>query len=116
MITATRRVHNLGLFTFAAGALGCALAPNAALLLGFRVIQGIGASMYQATNMALIVEVFPKEQRGRALGLMSTFVAAGSMAGPALGGFPGAVVLLGEQLLAAGRGVGRRKSKLTLSI
>ncbi|UQZ34980.1 MFS transporter [Paenibacillus sp. PK3_47] len=82
-----RKVHNFGLFAFALGALGCALAPNAALLLGFRVIQGAGASMYQATNMALIVSVFPGEQRGRALGLMSTFVAAGSMAGPALGGF-----------------------------
>ncbi|WP_310831528.1 MFS transporter [Paenibacillus pedocola] len=82
-----RKVHNLGLLAFALGALGCALAPNAVLLLGFRVIQGIGASMYQATNMALIVSVFPKEQRGRALGLMSTFVAAGSMAGPGLGGF-----------------------------
>ncbi len=82
-----RKVHNLGLFAFTLGALGCALAPNAVLLLGFRVIQGIGASMYQATNMALIVSVFPKEQRGRALGLMSTFVAAGSMAGPGLGGF-----------------------------
>lgn len=82
-----RKVHNFGLFAFAFGALGCALAPNAVLLLGFRVIQGVGASMYQATNMALIVSVFPGEQRGRALGLMSTFVAAGSMAGPALGGF-----------------------------
>lgn len=82
-----RKVHNFGLFAFALGALGCALAPNAVLLLGFRVIQGIGASMYQATNMALIVSVFPKEQRGKALGLMSTFVAAGSMAGPGLGGF-----------------------------
>ncbi|MEK5024107.1 MFS transporter [Paenibacillus sp. FSL M7-1046] len=82
-----RKVHNFGLFAFAAGALGCALAPNAVMLLGFRVIQGVGASMYQATNMALIVSVFPAEQRGRALGLMSTFVAAGSMAGPGLGGF-----------------------------
>ncbi|ASA25953.1 MFS transporter [Paenibacillus donghaensis] len=82
-----RRIHNLGLFAFAAGALGCALAPNALMLLGFRVLQGIGASMYQATNMALIVSLFPQEQRGRALGLMSTFVAAGSMAGPGVGGF-----------------------------
>ncbi|MEK5034562.1 MFS transporter [Paenibacillus sp. FSL R7-0302] len=82
-----RKVHNLGLFAFAAGALGCALAQNEAMLLGFRVLQGAGASMYQATNMALIVSLFPAEQRGRALGLMSTFVAAGSMAGPALGGF-----------------------------
>lgn len=81
-----RKVHNLGLFAFAAGALGCALAQNEAMLLGFRVLQG-RASMYQATNMALIVSLFPAEQRGRALGLMSTFVAAGSMAGPALGGF-----------------------------
>ncbi|WP_151733221.1 MFS transporter ['Paenibacillus yunnanensis' Narsing Rao et al. 2020] len=86
-IRGRRRVHNAGLFAFALGALGCALAGNAAMLLFFRVIQGIGASMYQATNMALIVSVFPQEQRGRALGLMSTFVAAGSMAGPALGGF-----------------------------
>ncbi|WP_239004513.1 MFS transporter [Paenibacillus tepidiphilus] len=86
-IRSRRRVHNAGLFTFALGALGCALAGNAAMLLFFRVIQGIGASMYQATNMALIVSVFPQEQRGRALGLMSTFVAAGSMAGPGLGGF-----------------------------
>ncbi|WP_340021487.1 MFS transporter [Paenibacillus sp. FSL K6-1096] len=82
-----RKVHNLGLFAFAAGALGCALAQNEAMLLGFRVVQGAGASMYQATNMALIVSLFPAEQRGRALGLMSTFVAAGSMAGPGLGGF-----------------------------
>jgi len=82
-----RKVHNAGLFAFAAGALGCALAPNAMLLLGFRAVQGVGAAMYQATNMALIVAVFSKEQRGRALGLMSTFVAAGSIAGPALGGF-----------------------------
>lgn len=82
-----RKVHNLGLFAFAAGALGCALAQNEAMLLGFRVMQGAGASMYQATNMALIVSVFPAGQRGRALGLMSTFVAAGSMAGPGLGGF-----------------------------
>lgn len=82
-----RKVHNLGLLAFAAGALGCALAMNEAMLLGFRVLQGVGASMYQATNMALIVSVFPAEQRGRALGLMSTFVAAGSMAGPGLGGF-----------------------------
>lgn len=82
-----RKVHNLGLFAFAAGALGCALAQSEAMLLGFRVMQGAGASMYQATNMALIVSVFPAGQRGRALGLMSTFVAAGSMAGPGLGGF-----------------------------
>ncbi|AWB45487.1 MFS transporter [Paenibacillus sp. CAA11] len=82
-----RRIHNLGYFIFMLGALASALAPALSLLIPFRILQGIGASMYQATNMALIVAVFPKEQRGRALGLISTFVAAGSMVGPSLGGF-----------------------------
>ncbi|MEC0140181.1 MFS transporter [Paenibacillus macerans] len=81
-----RTVHNLGYFCFALGALCCALAPSLGWLLAFRAVQGVGASMYQATNMALIVSVFPPEKRGKALGLISTFVAAGSMIGPSLGG------------------------------
>ncbi|MFI2858217.1 MFS transporter [Paenibacillus sp. JSM ZJ436] len=80
------KVHNAGYFIFLAGALGCALSPSLPLLIASRVVQGAGAAMYQATNMALIISVFPKDQRGRALGLISTFVAAGSLAGPGLGG------------------------------
>ncbi|SDG01163.1 drug resistance transporter, EmrB/QacA subfamily [Fontibacillus panacisegetis] len=81
-----RTVHNIGYFSFALGALCCAFAPSLGWLIAFRVLQAIGASMYQATNMALIVSVFPPEKRGKALGLISTFVAAGSMVGPSLGG------------------------------
>lgn len=82
-----RKIHNTGYFLFMLGALLCALAPSFGLLVAFRILQGFGASMYQATNMALIVFVYPERQRGKALGLISTFVAAGSMAGPSLGGF-----------------------------
>ncbi|MBD2869372.1 MFS transporter [Paenibacillus sp. IB182493] len=81
-----RQVHNAGLFVFMLGGLGCALAPNLPALLAFRVLQGIGASMYQANNMALIVALFPPDKRGRALGTVSTFVAAGALIGPSLGG------------------------------
>ncbi|MNI41689.1 Multidrug resistance protein 3 [compost metagenome] len=81
-----RTIHNIGYFCFALGALCCAFAPSLSWLIAFRVLQGVGASMYQATNMALIVSVFPPEKRGKALGLISTFVAAGSMVGPSLGG------------------------------
>ncbi|GGA33559.1 MFS transporter [Paenibacillus physcomitrellae] len=82
-----QKVHNTGYFLFMLGALLCALAPSFSLLVVFRILQGFGASMYQATNMALIVSVYPERQRGKALGLISTFVAAGSMTGPSLGGF-----------------------------
>jgi EmrB/QacA subfamily drug resistance transporter len=82
-----RNIHNLGLLIFMLGGLGCALSSNLAALIGFRIVQGIGASMYQANNMALIVSLFPAEKRGRALGTVSTFVAAGAIIGPSLGGF-----------------------------
>lgn len=80
------RIHNAGYFIFMLGALACVFSPSLGWLIPFRILQGLGASMYQATNMALIVSIFPENQRGRALGLMSTFVAAGSMVGPSLGG------------------------------
>ncbi|OMF74216.1 MFS transporter [Paenibacillus glucanolyticus] len=81
-----RKIHNIGYFIFMVGALCCAVSPSLNGLISSRILQGIGAAMYQATNMALIISVFPKEQRGKALGLISTFVAAGSMIGPSLGG------------------------------
>lgn len=80
------RIHNAGYFIFMLGALACVFSPSLGWLIPLRILQGLGASMYQATNMALIVSIFPENQRGRALGLMSTFVAAGSMVGPSLGG------------------------------
>jgi EmrB/QacA subfamily drug resistance transporter len=81
-----RMIHNLGYFTFMIGSLCCALSPNLTALIGFRILQGVGASMYQANNMALVVSLFPPEKRGRALGTVSTFVAAGALIGPSLGG------------------------------
>jgi EmrB/QacA subfamily drug resistance transporter len=81
-----RVVHNLGYFTFMISSLCCALSPNLIALISFRILQGIGASMYQANNMALVVSLFPPEKRGRALGTVSTFVAAGALIGPSLGG------------------------------
>ncbi|WNQ13098.1 MFS transporter [Paenibacillus aurantius] len=81
-----RTVHNLGLLIFAAGGLLCALSNSLPALILFRIVQGIGASMYQANNMALVVSLFPPERRGRALGTVSTFVAAGALIGPSLGG------------------------------
>nr|WP_273386823.1 MFS transporter [Cohnella zeiphila] len=81
-----RNVHNLGFFVFMLGGLCCALSPSLPVLIGFRVLQGVGASIYQANNMALVVSLFPPEKRGKALGTVSTFVAAGALIGPSLGG------------------------------
>jgi len=82
-----RVIHNSGFIIFAIGSILAALAPNIGILLLMRVVQGIGAAMFQATNIAIITIHLPKASRGRALGTVSTAVALGAMSGPIAGGF-----------------------------
>lgn len=82
-----RIIHNTGLVFFAVGTLCSAFSMNLWILLFSRGLQALGASMYQAVNIALITKVFPKTQRGKALGILSTAVALGAMTGPLVGGF-----------------------------
>ena len=56
-------------------------------LLLSRLGQGIGASMIFSTNIAILVETFDKELRGRVLGYSTGSTYAGLSAGPVLGGF-----------------------------
>ncbi|MEJ8544688.1 MFS transporter [Brevibacillus borstelensis] len=81
-----RRIHNLGYVCFTVSSVLIAFSPNVAVLLLLRVLQAVGASMFQATNIALITMYMPKERRGRALGIVSTAVALGGMSGPIAGG------------------------------
>lgn len=81
-----RLIHNLGYLLFLISSILLALSPGFAVLLVLRVVQAIGAAMYQATNVALIAVHFPKNKMGRALGLVSTAVALGAMSGPVIGG------------------------------
>lgn len=80
-------IHNTGYALFAVSTLLIALASHVSVLIALRICQAIGASMFQATNIAMISAYYPKEQRGRALGIMSSVVAIGAMTGPGAGGF-----------------------------
>ncbi|WP_123053857.1 MFS transporter [Clostridium sp. JN-1] len=80
------RVFKYGLVVFTIGSLLCGLTNSLPLLITARVIQAVGASATMATNQGIITQVFPANERGRALGVLGTFVALGSMAGPPIGG------------------------------
>ncbi|OPJ63882.1 MFS transporter [Clostridium chromiireducens] len=79
-------VFNFGLLVFTLGSLLCALSENFTYLVLFRIIQAIGASAAMANNQGIITQVFPPNERGRALGISGTFLALGTMIGPPLGG------------------------------
>ena len=85
-IKGRRWVYLRGFMMFTAGSLGCGLASNAATLIAARSFQGIGSAMLMACSQAIIVDTFPASERGKALGMVGTVVAAGLTAGPALGG------------------------------
>jgi EmrB/QacA subfamily drug resistance transporter len=65
----------------------CGLAPSAEALIGFRVLQAIGAAMLFASGPAIITQNFPPERRGQALGIQLTMTYLGLTTGPLLGGW-----------------------------
>ena len=82
-----RRVYILGTAIFVAGSLGATFAPTLGILIGMRVLQGIGAGMVQGCGMGMMLASFPDSERGTALGTHLSVVGLGAIAGPALGGF-----------------------------
>lgn len=81
-----KRLFSFGIALFSLSCLLAALAPNAILLICFRILQGIGAAMYMANGMALVNSHFSNKFRGRAFGMMSTAIAIASILGPSIGG------------------------------
>lgn len=81
------RVYAAGFLVFVAGSVFCGFSTAIWALVVSRVLQAIGAAMLMANGMAIITSVFPPEERGQALGISGTVVAAGSLTGPSIGGF-----------------------------
>lgn len=82
-----RKLFLAGFVTFGVGSLLCGLAPDVIWLIVFRSIQGIGSSVLQALGLAIITDVFPAHERGRAIGINGAVLSTGIVLGPTLGGF-----------------------------
>jgi EmrB/QacA subfamily drug resistance transporter len=81
-----KRVYQTGFAVFTVASVCCGASPNELALIGFRVVQAIGAGMIMAMGPAIIARTFPVTERGRALGLNGVSVSIGLSLGPALGG------------------------------
>lgn len=86
-IVGKTKVFKFGIALFTLGSLLCGITSSLEILILARVIQAIGAAACMANSQGIITEVFPSNERGRALGITGTFVALGSLIGPPLGGF-----------------------------
>ncbi|MEI6142779.1 MAG: MFS transporter [Mariniphaga sp.] len=76
-----------GIILFTLGSVFCGMAYNGLMLILFRIVQGIGASMTMTTGTPILVSVFPPSERGKVLGLNVSSVYLGLSVGPFAGGF-----------------------------
>lgn len=81
-----KRILRIGIVVFAAASAAAVLSQGLWMLLVFRAMQGIGASMIFATNIAVLSAAFEEAERGKVLGyaICSTYV--GLSLGPVAGG------------------------------
>ena len=83
-----KRAFRIGAIIFGIGSLLTALSPNLSiLLLGWSIIEGIGAALMIPASSALIVSNFEGQARGRAFALYGATAGVASAIGPILGGY-----------------------------
>ena len=85
-IMGKKRIFVLGIAFFLLGSALCGVAPTVYWLIGFRVLQSIGAAMMIALGTAILTETWPAHERGTALGFVAGFISLGIVIGPAVGG------------------------------
>jgi MFS family permease len=79
-------IYGLGFAIMTVSFVLCGIAPNAFLLIVFRLIQGLGAAMISSATRVLAMEAVPEGSEGRANGYMTMGFHSGLLIGPPLGG------------------------------
>ena len=85
--TSRRNMLAAGVAVFGAASVVAVLMHSAAGILAVRAVMGIGAAMIFASNMPIAINAFPGNQRGKAIGIVTSGIYTGLAIGPALGGF-----------------------------
>jgi len=84
--TGKKRIFAAGIFLFTLTSAICAFSGSTGFLILFRILQGIGGAMVFSTNMAVLVDAFPPQRRGKALGISVAATYIGLSVGPPAGG------------------------------
>ena len=82
-----KRFFLLGMSIFTLGSLLCALSWSIDALIGFRVLQAVGAGILAPLALATTAMVFPPDRRGLGLATLAVVANVAAAIGPLLGGF-----------------------------
>ncbi len=81
-----RPVIVAGIGIFLVGSVLCGLATSMTALIGFRLLQGLGAGAIQPVAMTIVGDLYPMEERGKVQGLIASVWAFSAVIGPLAGG------------------------------
>ncbi|MFJ9543688.1 MFS transporter [Streptomyces sp. NPDC101225] len=70
-----------GLVVFGVAGTVAGLAPSAGVMLGARVLSGVGAAMIMPITLAVITSTFPEQERGKAIGVWTGVAGGGGILG-----------------------------------
>ncbi len=80
------RLYVLGFAIFTLGSLLCGFSETGVELVGFRLVQAVGAGFLFSNSAAIITDAFPPNERGRALGINQVSIVVGAVVGLVVGG------------------------------
>jgi EmrB/QacA subfamily drug resistance transporter len=81
-----KKIYWTGILIFTMASVLIALSRSGMMVIICRVVQGFGASMIFATGMAILLSVYPAQERGKVLGINVAAVYLGLSSGPFVGG------------------------------
>ena len=96
-----RKMFVIGTVWFALASLLCGLAPNVAVLIAARALQGVGGALLTPGSLAILQASFAEDDRGAAIGAWSGLGGVATAAGPLLGGLLISAVPHGWRLVFA---------------
>ena len=86
-ILGRKRAFTIGLVVYCAGSFTTAISPNlTTLIIGWSVLEGLGAALIMPAIVALVASNFEQRERPRAYGLVASAAAIAIAAGPLIGG------------------------------